>query len=118
MTTRCAQAKAEGLWVLSEPATRYPPDEKRVQRSLVQAELDGHRPPEPRLFDDLQHASIPLPVADALPAVQEHLEHWPGDDPPSPDELAELVALTVRYVRASQALLWYAEAVGGKPRRN
>ncbi len=36
-----------------------------------------------------------IPVADALPAVQAHLEHGPGDDPPSPDELAELVALTV-----------------------
>ena len=46
-----------------------------------------------------------IPVANALPAVQAHLEHRPGDDPPSPDELAELVALTVRYVRASEALL-------------
>ncbi len=45
-----------------------------------------------------------IPVANALPAVQAHLEHRPGDDPPSPDELAELVALTVRYVRALPAL--------------
>ncbi len=57
-----------------------------------------------------------IPVA--LPAVQAHFERWPGDDSPSPDELAELVALTVRYVRASEALLWYAETVGGKPCKN
>ncbi len=51
-----------------------------------------------------------IPVADALPAVQAHMERWPGDDPPSPDELAELVALTVR---ASEALLRYAEGASG-----
>ncbi len=59
-----------------------------------------------------------IPVANALPAVQAHLEHRPGDDPPSPDELAELVAVTVRYVRGSEMLLRYAEVVGGKPSRN
>ncbi len=59
-----------------------------------------------------------IPVADALPAVQAHFEHRPGDDPPSPDELAELVALTVRYVQASEALLRYAELVGEKPSKN
>lgn len=59
-----------------------------------------------------------IPVANALPAVQAHLEHRPGDDPPSPDELAKLVALTVCYVRASEALLRYAETVGGKPSKN
>ncbi len=59
-----------------------------------------------------------IPVADALPTVQTHLEHRPDDDPPSPDELAKLVALTVRYVRGSDALLWYAETVGGKPSKN
>ena len=42
-----------------------------------------------------------IPVADALHAVQAHFEYWPGDDPPSPDELAEL--------------LRYAVAFGGKP---
>ncbi len=56
-----------------------------------------------------------IPVADALPAVQAHFERWPGDDVPSPDELRELVALTVR---ASEALLRYAEVVGGKPCKN
>ncbi len=60
-------------------------------------------------------SSSPSP---ALPAVQAHLEHRPGDDPPSPDELAELVAVTLRYVRASEALLWYAEVVGEKPSTN
>ncbi len=59
-----------------------------------------------------------IPVADALPAVQAHFERCPDGDPPSPDELAELVALTVRYVRASEALLRYAETVGGKPSKN
>ena len=59
-----------------------------------------------------------IPVANALPAVQAHFEHRLGDDPPSPDELAKLVALTVRYVRASEALLRYAELVGEKPCRN
>ncbi len=59
-----------------------------------------------------------IPVANALPAVQAHSEHGPGDDPPSPDELAELVKLTVRYVRASEALLRYAELVGEKPSKN
>ncbi len=59
-----------------------------------------------------------IPVADALPAVPAHFERWPENDPPSPDELRELVELTVRYVRASEALLRYAEAIGGKPCRN
>ena len=59
-----------------------------------------------------------IPVADALPAVQAHFERWPDDNPPSPDELAKLVALTVCYVRASEALLRYAEVVGGKPCSN
>ena len=43
-----------------------------------------------------------VPVADALPAVQAHLARWPADELPSPAELAELVALTARYVRASE----------------
>ncbi len=59
-----------------------------------------------------------IPVANALPAVHAHLKHRPGDDPPSPDELAELVALTVRYVQASEALLRYAEVVDGKRSKN
>ena len=59
-----------------------------------------------------------IPVANALPAVQAHLEHWPDDGPPSPDELRELVALTVRYVRASEMLLRYADGVRGKLCRN
>ncbi len=59
-----------------------------------------------------------IPVADALPAVQAPLERWSDDDPPSPDELAELVALTVRYVRVSEALLRYAELVDEKPSTN
>ncbi|MCZ6758833.1 MAG: hypothetical protein O7D29_00445 [Gemmatimonadetes bacterium] len=50
--------------------------------------------------------------------MQAHLECWPDDDLPSPAELAELVALTAGYVRASEALLAYAEAVGGRPVRN
>ena len=58
-----------------------------------------------------------IPVANALPAVQAHSVHLPENDPHSPDELAELVALTVRYVRASDAL-WYAEVVGEKPSKN
>ncbi len=59
-----------------------------------------------------------IPVADALPAVQTHLERWPDHEVLIPAELAELVALTARYVRASEALLAYAEAVGGRPGRN
>ncbi len=59
-----------------------------------------------------------IPVADALPAVQAHLERWPDDELRSPAELAELVALTARCVRASEVLVAYAEAVGGRQVRN
>ncbi len=60
-----------------------------------------------------------IPVANALPAVQAHLEQWSDDDAPvSAEELRELVELTVRYVRASEVLLRYAEVVGGKLSKN
>ncbi len=51
--------------------------------------------------------------------MQAHFEQWSDDDAVvSAEELSELIELTVRYVRASEALLWYAETVGGKPCRN
>ncbi len=58
-------------------------------------------------------------AASPPPAVQAHFEQWSDDDAPvSAEELRDLVELTVRYVRASEALLWYAETVGGKPSKN
>ncbi len=60
-----------------------------------------------------------IPVADALPAVRAHFERWPHDDAPlSLEELRNLVELTVRYVRISEALLRYAYVVGGKSSRS
>ncbi len=60
-----------------------------------------------------------IPVANALPAVQAHFEQWSDDDAVvSAEELRELIELTVRYVWASEALLRYAEVVGGKPSKN
>ncbi len=57
-----------------------------------------------------------IPVADALPAVQEHLDAVP-DNSPSPEELRELASVTRRYVRVSEVLLRYAEVVGGNTTR-
>ncbi len=60
-----------------------------------------------------------IPVADALPAVQAHLARWPGDNlPPSPEELRELVELVCGLVPVADALLVYAQVLGGVPSRN
>ncbi len=64
-------------------------------------------------------ALLLIPVADALPAVHAHLEHWPDDELPSPAALAELVALTAPYVRAipgfEHPLYWAAfQLVGAR----
>ena len=59
-----------------------------------------------------------IPGADALTAVQEHLGVVPDDDPLSVEELRELIEVTPSYVRVSEVLLQYAEAIGGKPVRN
>ena len=60
-----------------------------------------------------------IPVADALPAVQAHFAHWPTeDDPLSPQEEQELVALTCRFVAVAETLVAYAKALGGRPSRN
>ena len=56
-----------------------------------------------------------IPVADALPGVQAHLDAGPDDASLSAQELRELLEVTSRYVRASEALLRYAQAVSGKP---
>ena len=58
-----------------------------------------------------------IPVAHALPAIQEHLS-VPDDGPLSVEELHELVEVTRRYVRVNEVLLRYAEVIGGKPRTN
>jgi hypothetical protein len=55
------------------------------------------------------------PLADALPAIQEHLGVIPDDGPLGVEELRELLEVTRRYVRVSEVLLRYAEVVGGKP---
>lgn len=56
-----------------------------------------------------------IPVADALSAVQAHLERWPDDDVPvSAEELRGLAELATHYVRTSHAVLRYGELVGGK----
>ena len=59
-----------------------------------------------------------IPVADALPGVQARLDATPDDAPLTADELRELVEVTRCLVRVSEALLQYAVAVGGKPRKN
>ena len=59
-----------------------------------------------------------IPVTHALPAVREHLRRYPDDEAVSANEVRELIALTIRYVRTSEALLRYATQVGGKPSRN
>ena len=59
-----------------------------------------------------------IPVADALPTEQVHFARWPDDAVVSAEEMRVLTELAVRYVRASEALLRYAEAVGGKPFSN
>ena len=59
-----------------------------------------------------------IPVAHALPAVQTRLDTAPDDALLSTEELRELVEVTRRYVRVSEALLRYAEAVGGQLFRN
>ena len=60
-----------------------------------------------------------IPVADALPAIREHFERYADDDTPQTrEQMREMCKVAVRYVRASEALLAYAEAVGGRPTRN
>ena len=71
------------------------------------------------LLVDSMAALLIIPVVAALPAVQAHLERYPEDDrPPSAEELRDLVELAYRFVPVSEALLRYAEAVGGRPWRN
>ena len=59
-----------------------------------------------------------IPVANALPTVREHFGRYPDDEAASANEVRELIALTIRYVRVSEALLRYATQVGGKPSKN
>ena len=59
-----------------------------------------------------------VPVRNGLPAVQAALEHVDDSVPPTAEELRALADVTVRYVRVSEALLRYADAVGGKPSRH
>ncbi len=61
------------------------------------------------------YALPPHPLADALPAIHEHLGVVPDDGPLSVEELRELIEVTRHYVRISEVLLRYAEVVGGKP---
>ncbi len=46
-----------------------------------------------------------IPVAHALPAIQEHLGVVPDDGPLGVEELRELLEVTRRYVRVSEVLL-------------
>ena len=60
-----------------------------------------------------------IPVAGALPAVQAHFERWPTEeDPPSPQEMRELTAITYRFVAAAEALVVYIRTLSGWPNVN
>ncbi len=51
--------------------------------------------------------------------LQDYFARYPDDDAPKDAEhMRELARLTMRFVRASEALWAYAELVGGKPSRN
>jgi hypothetical protein len=56
-----------------------------------------------------------IPVADAPPAVQARLD---GTAPLSAEELRELVEVTRRYLRVTEALLRYATTLGVRRDRN
>jgi hypothetical protein len=53
-----------------------------------------------------------IPVADAPPAVQARLDGTPDRAPLSAEELRELVEVTRRYLRVTEALLRYATTLG------
>ena len=57
-------------------------------------------------------------VADAWPAMQDYFARYPDDAPRDAEHMRELARLTIRLVRASEALWAYVELVGGKPSRN
>ena len=59
-----------------------------------------------------------IPVRDGLAAVQQALEHVDDSVPPTAEELRSLADMALRYVLVSETLLWYAEAVSGRPCRN
>ena len=60
-----------------------------------------------------------IPVADALPALREHFQHYPDDDgPQSREQVREMAELAAKFVPVSRALVAYAEAVGGRPSMN
>ncbi len=60
-----------------------------------------------------------VPVADAGPPVQYYYGRYRDDDAPrDAKHMRELARLTIRFVRASEALWGYAELVGGTPSRN
>jgi hypothetical protein len=59
-----------------------------------------------------------IPVADALPAFEEHYQRWPGDGPPSAEEARDFIEMFLRFQRASHALLRYAVALSGCPSEN
>ncbi len=60
-----------------------------------------------------------IPVAYALPAVREHFMRYPNDDASeTPEQIREMAELAAKFVPVSKALLAYAEAVGGRPKRN
>ena len=60
-----------------------------------------------------------IPICDALSAIQAHFPRYPDNTvPPDQRQLRELVDLVARFVPVSQALLEYADTLGGKPSRN
>jgi hypothetical protein len=60
-----------------------------------------------------------IPVADALPALQEQEERWPDSDAsPTVEEARDFIKTFLRFVAASDALLQYAIALSGCPSEN
>ncbi len=59
-----------------------------------------------------------IPVRTGLAAVEAALEHVDHSAPLTAEELRSLADVAVRYTLVSQALLRYAEVVGGRPCRN
>ena len=72
------------------------------------------------LLIPVAHAFPALEVCGALSAIQAHFRLWSHDDtePPTVEELHQLVELAYRFVLVSEALLQYAVTLGGKPSRN
>ncbi len=59
-----------------------------------------------------------ISVTNGLPAFEEYLGSHPEGTPVSREELRQLTELARKFVGVSEALLVFAQALGGKPQRN